>query len=588
MTETRLIERWLPIAEIGAESLRERTPMTPFPAPNRLHVWWARRPLVASRAVILASLLPSDVDRAAFLHAIGIHGDPLAARATLDEARRTGVRVDDPYGYERAFRFSLGEAGAEWLAEHVGDMGGIVCLDPTAGGGNIPFEATRLGLSVAANDLNPVAGLVMAATVQWPLMHGSAGVATVFAELAERHRGGIEQRLTGCFPQSACSDRVDITYLYARTIVCPYCGGVVPLSPNWRLAPGGKGVRLVPQLGGGPGSQGRVCGFEIVERAEEQSEGTVARGDGLCPYSDCERQIGGDHIKAEAQAGRMGDQLYAVVFKERVIVETKTGRKREKWVRGYRAPRAEDDNGAEIWVRLEGKLPEWEALDMMPGERIPEGNKTMEPKRYGMAAWRDLFSARQLLCHGTSVEVFREMLEADRVAGELTAVRKAAYGYLALALDKLLNYNSRMSVWMPTREVVANTFNRHDFAFCWSHAEMAPLVTGLGYDWAFTQTAKCIKELVELLNPKGKRGDIFDQAPDKPEPPPVTITCKSADSLDHIQNASIDAVVMDPPYYDNVMYAELSDFFGCATDRRSVVAHQVHSQAASAATRSFQ
>ena len=99
--------------------------------------------------------------------------------------------------------------------------------------------------------------------------------------------------------------------------------------------------------------------------------------------------------------------------------------------------------------------------------------------------WRDLFSPRQLLCHGTGVEVFREMSEADRAAGRLTDVRRAAYGYVALSLDKLLNYNSRMSVWMPTRQVVANTFNRHDFAFCWSHAEMAPLIVGLGYDWAF-------------------------------------------------------------------------------------------------------
>ena len=80
MDDTRLIERWLPIAQIGIESTRERTPMTPFPAPNRLHVWWARRPLVASRAAILASLLPANADRQKFLHVLGIHGDPVAAR----------------------------------------------------------------------------------------------------------------------------------------------------------------------------------------------------------------------------------------------------------------------------------------------------------------------------------------------------------------------------------------------------------------------------------------------------------------------------------------------------------------------------
>ena len=183
-----------------------------------------------------------------------------------------------------------------------------------------------------------------------------------------------------------------------------------------------------------------------------------------------------------------------------------------------------------------------------------------------MLNWRDLFSPRQLLCHGTGVEVFREMFEADRTNGDLTDVRRAAYGYLAISLDKLLNYNSRMSVWMPTREVVANTFNRHDFAFCWSHAEMAPLIAGLGYDWAIGQTAKCIDELVALVRPGsvGDNDDLFvgaEAAEAGYAPPPIAISCKSGDSLDHIEDASIDAVVMDPPYYDNVMYAELSDFF---------------------------
>ena len=147
-----------------------------------------------------------------------------------------------------------------------------------------------------------------------------------------------------------------------------------------------------------------------------------------------------------------------------------------------------------------------------------------------------------------------------------TTFDRRAYGYLTLSLDKLLNYNSRMSVWMPTREVVANTFNRHDFAFCWSHAEMAPLVVGLGYDWAIKQTAKCIKELINLIHPEQvPTGDLLDAAEPKSarsaSPPPITITCKSADSLDYLADGSIDAVVMDPPYYDNVMYAELSDFF---------------------------
>src|SRR5207248_1525464 len=101
---TRLIERWLPIAALGIESLRERTPMTPFPAPNRLHVWFARRPLVASRAAVLASLLPADTDREKFMHILGIHGDPIEAKIRIADATKRGERLGKgAYGYPRAF-----------------------------------------------------------------------------------------------------------------------------------------------------------------------------------------------------------------------------------------------------------------------------------------------------------------------------------------------------------------------------------------------------------------------------------------------------------------------------------------------------
>jgi putative DNA methylase len=112
----RLIEEWLPIAELGIESVRERTPMTPFPAPNRLHVWWARRPLVASRAAVLASLLPADADRKTFMHMLGIHGDPVAAKKAMEKVKRTGIRIDNPYGYDRAFQYCPSEKEEFWLS----------------------------------------------------------------------------------------------------------------------------------------------------------------------------------------------------------------------------------------------------------------------------------------------------------------------------------------------------------------------------------------------------------------------------------------------------------------------------------------
>ena len=170
MDDVRLIERWMPITALGIESVRERTPMTPFPAPNRLHVWWARRPLVASRAAVLASLLPADADRDRFMHAIGIHGDPVATRRKIDAARQKGERFEGPaYTYSRAFSYCPDASDSRWMSmTGSADWENQTVLDPTAGGGSIPFEASRLGLLSFANDLNPVASLVMAATVEWP------------------------------------------------------------------------------------------------------------------------------------------------------------------------------------------------------------------------------------------------------------------------------------------------------------------------------------------------------------------------------------------------------------------------------------
>ena len=252
-------------------------------------------------------------------------------------------------------------------------MDAATVLDPTAGGCSIPFEAARLGAAAVANDLNPVAALIERATLEWPATHGIA-VKGIAEALGAQFTSEVRRRLSNVFPDEPGDDTRADGYLWARTITCPYCDGIVPLSPNWRLAPDGTGVRLKPHLASGPGTQGRICSFEIVNSTKEQSNGTVARGAGTCPYSDCGRVIDGDEVKAQAQAGGMGEQLFTVAYKERVITKLKSGKRgKDKWVRHYRAPRPEDDNGAEIQAKLAEKLPEWEALDMVPSERIPDG-----------------------------------------------------------------------------------------------------------------------------------------------------------------------------------------------------------------------
>lgn len=566
----RLIEEWLPIAEIGIESVRERTPMTPFPAPNRLHVWWARRPLVAARAAILASLLPVDADRERFLHALGIHGDPVAAKQRIELAKKSGENLGlNPYGYARAFSYAPTSDEKEWLdfeARRIGIQEPSV-LDPTAGGGSIPLEAMRLGLKAFVNDLNPVASLIEKATLELPLYGES--VVQEFDRIGKAFIAKAEPLYEGIFPREAPDTQI-LGYLFARTIRCPYCGGLIPLSPNWRLAPDGTGVRLVPHAV--EQEDKRICSFEIVHSAREQSAGTITGGRATCPFADCGRVIDGDEVKAIAQAGGMGEQLFTVVYKRAIQTFKKSGEPgRIKWERGYRAPRPEDDVFEEVRARLEEKLPYWEAMDMIPTEAIPDGLKTSEPLRYGMNSWKDIFSPRQLYCHGTSVEVFRELLSEEEAKPGFGDVQKAAFAYLALALDKLRDYNSRMTRWHSSRQVVVNTFDRHDFAFKWSFVEMAPLIVGLGYDWAIEQTGKCLTELIEMLHPElevKKRKQQTSQQLSMLAAPTVRrkqgsvcLSCQSGDALYHIDDHSIDAVVMDPPYYDNVMYAELSDFF---------------------------
>ena len=259
----------------------------------------------------------------------------------------------------------------------------------------------------------------------------------------------------------------------------------------------------------------------------------------------------------------MGDQLYTVVYKRRVVTKTKTGRKTVKWVRGYRAPLPQDCNDDEIAERIVDKMPEWEALDFIPSEAYDD-MYCDRSKIYGVNFWRDLFSQRQLYCHIVCVEVFREELDKATSTGKLDELNTAAFAYLALSLDKLRDYNSRMTRWHVNREVMAGTFDRHDFSFKWSYAEMAMLVEGLGFDWCIDAVAKSIEELVEMCRPQAARAADCSElnfTGEKWLPPPITVTCQSGDSLSHIADVSVDCVVIDPPYYDNVMYAELSDFF---------------------------
>jgi len=536
MSKRRLIEDWLPIAALGAECEREGSAAIKPPL-NRLHVWWARRPLVASRAAILGNLREANADREKFLHDLGIHGDPVVTQARIRAASLTGENLGpDLYGYPRAYQY---------LSESV-ETGTV--LDPTAGGGSIPFEAARLGLSVIANDLNAVAAFLLKATVELPLKHG--------VPLAKRYRKLVTQFIERATPlfdrlfpaEPTTSISVD-GYLWARTIRCPYCGGIIPLSPNWRVSHTGAGVRLIPDCADGE----RRIRFEVVERESEHSPGTVKDGDGLCPFADCQRTIDGDkEIKPQAQAGNMGHQLYCVVCREaKVVGVLKNGRPKIKVARAFRAPRQADDVETVLRDRLANEITGLCARNVIPDEEIDSlSNYDRGHRLYGIKRWADMFSSRQLLGHAIGVQVFQEL-----AAGAETDLDKAALVYLAIALDKLLNYNSIYTRW-DVKRGIRGTFDQHNYGFQWSYAEMAPAITGGGYKWATHETERALSELIGLMG-HSPENPLFATAQRHAD---VNVTCESGDKLS-VPDSSVDCVVMDPPYYDNVMYAELADFF---------------------------
>ena len=563
--ERLLIDEWFPVAELGIESVRERAAASALPPIYFLHVWWARRPLVASAAAILASLLPAWseelaadfcehqelVTRAAyqrwFLHLCGIWGDPVEAKQMLDAANATGIKLQgNGYGYKQAYKNSPGTSDLHLLHEVLQRTwdGVPTLLDPTAGGGSIPYEAVRYRLPAHANDLNPVAASVLRAGVEVPAQFGES------LEEDLRHYGKLlverlSERLTPYFTKEAEDERV-VAYIFARTVACPRTGKCVPLVSDWALRRGREpvAVRLVTERSGDILDEPEL---EIVEgaaaRFDTKKTGTWSRGKAVSPWDHL--IIDGDYIKAEAQAGRMGEVLYAVA------IRTANGR-------GFRPPSEVDLrvlSAAE--AELQRLLPRWELDDVLPTELLPSGNKTREPLGYGTPRWRDMFTARRLLVHGCFVEEYRRLIREahDLLAGDPERA-DAVLSLVSFMAGKAVNYNSRQSVWHVSRGTIANALNMHAFPFKSTFAEFDGGCEL--YPWVLGQLLDAYTGIAALLS-LGDCNSLLE-TPGLP-PAAVTVTNHNAGHLASVPDGSQSLVCIDPPYYDNVMYAELADYF---------------------------
>jgi putative DNA methylase len=238
-----LIEDWLPAAAIGVECMRERGTVSAMPPTMFLHVWWARRPLAASRAAVLASVLPADFPRDVFERLLGF-GRPGTEIVAVRQLMDTGVRVNGGFGVPRAFKAALRDrdvveahAAATRLWGHLPTIS-----DPMAGGGSIPLESSRLGFPTFVNEYNPVACSVLEATVDYPFRFGPriAERARHWGRVWEKRAG---ERLARFYPKDA--EGLIHAYIFARTVPCPSTGHMTPLVPDWHLLKRKGGIPIV-------------------------------------------------------------------------------------------------------------------------------------------------------------------------------------------------------------------------------------------------------------------------------------------------------------------------------------------------------
>lgn len=547
----RLAEVDFPIAEVSRHAAREKS--LRHGHPSTLHLWWARRPLASSRAVLLALLLPDPCDsdcptefktRAREIM-LAMRSRPVTWESLLetDEGlRRVLLRFIANFANwdNAANQDYLDTSRALVRAAHTEDTPLVV--DPFAGGGSIPLEALRLGCNTFASDLNPVACLILKVMLEDIPRHGP-GLADELRRVGAEIKARAEQELADLYPTDP-DGATPIAYLWARTVRCeaPSCGAELPLMRSMWLCRKPKRVWALRTRVTRPDNGPPQVAFEIFEPQSNNdvTSGTVKRAKATCLC--CNTVLPPDRVRSQLAAQKGGGD---VVFDEHgvraggarltAVVTLRPGERG----RFYRLPTSADYLAVrKAQVRVAEIVDEWDrggkqGLGPVPDEPLPPiGTLGFRVQRYGMLQWGDLFSARQKMALHQLVSL------VDGMGSESAHVPRST---LALPISKNSDYCSNLGSWHLSGEKVRNLFARQAIPIVWDFTESNPLCSATGswighVEWI----AKVIERQV-----RSEMGQV-----------------QIADAADHpLPDLAAQVWFTDPPYYDAVPYADLSDFF---------------------------
>ncbi len=529
--DRRLIEDLIPIREISAEASREKS--LRHGNISTLHLWWARRPIVAARAAVYGALVPAPNDA--------------KEREIYMERIRKLCSWDIPNGV-------LEQARKDILAANSGQPPRV--LDMFAGGGSIPLEALRLGCEAYAVDLNPVAHIIELCTLVYPQKYGPSLIADVKkwgewvierakAQLAEFYPspssapqvddGIVQSTFTGEQKQTQSNGKLTpIAYLWTRTVTCPNptCGATVPLvRQTWLRKKEGNYVALRMT----PDHTTKKAHFERVKSPTLEGlgfdpEAGSKRGNATCPF--CGAIATADYTKEQGQKGHIDRKLMAVVCT-----------RQDGQGKIYLADNSiESLSGDEYTIKNQiDTLCHKHNLNL-PTESVPQYLTGGTCYPYGLTRFVDLFTPRQLLALLTFTAEVRRAHAAMLEAGIEPERAAAITTYLGLIVDRLADRDSTICHWDNTRETIANTYARQALPMVWDFVEVNPFGEASG---GVLGALKWILEVMQSLVGSGQ---------------PALLNRTSAAQLP-LEHEILDAVITDPPYYDNVSYADLSDFF---------------------------